>query len=378
LVVANIRAFCAYCLVAKNNNNRFGLTCVFHITNKIIFNIGIFPSLSLSLATVYFEFDWPVRVWDYTIGRIVNWLRRRLSKAPDKTAEGEAFVSTKKSVWDHTFGRIVGLVYSRFGKGKAVAAAAQPENEGEPNEATTAAFVSTYKTKAMTVILLLVASHQILYPLRHYLYPGDVMWNELGHRYSWRMKLRDKVGMVKCGRELRDGSIQEIPSSAFLTDKQERTIAGRPEMVEEYAHYLSKHFTSWDGTHCPIYCLSVASVNFRMPQFLLDPRVDLASTPLWSTTAEFFVEFLPRDVTKDHPFVPPVDFDESRIDRRRVRDLFQQFSIADARNHFLKLERLGIIDKPMQKGGVKILDQDAASRWRKARATLTSSIKEEL
>jgi Vitamin K-dependent gamma-carboxylase len=324
---------------AIQSYHRFCLTCVFHITNKIIFNIGIFPSLALALATVYFEFDWPVRLWNNTFGRS-GILRRLLGTGKDK--------------------------------------AVSQESETQPKDSTIA-FVSTYKTKIMTMILLLVACHQVLYPLRHYLYPGDVTWNELGHRYSWRMKLRDKVGTVKCGRQLPGGLIKEIPAEEFLTDKQERTIAGRPEMVEEYAHYLSKHFTSWDGKHCPIYCLSVASVNFRMPQFLLDPRVDLASTPLWSTTAEFFVDFLPRDVTKDHPFVPPIDFDETRIDRRRVRDLFQQFSITDARNHFLELERLGIIDKPMQKGGVKILDAVAASRWRKAKAASTSSsIKEEL
>lgn len=190
-----------------------------------------------------------------------------------------------------------------------------------------------------------------------------------------------KVGTVKCGRELPDGSIQEIPSHTLLTDKQERTIAGRPEMVEEYAHYLSKHFEelAGDGQHYPIYCLSLASVNFRMPQFLLDPRVDLAGTPLWSTTAEFFVDFLPRDVTKEHPFVPPIEFDETRIDRRRVRDMFQDYSIEEGRNHFLELERLGIIGKPMQKGGVKILDHEAASRWRRSnRPVPPDSQKDEL
>jgi vitamin K-dependent gamma-carboxylase len=325
----------------------FGLTCVFHITNKIIFSIGIFPYLSLALATVYFEFDWPLRVWNGTVGRILyGWLG--FGRADETTADHEGTKQQHPRVADTT----------------------------------TAPFVSTYKTKLMTIVLVMVAGHQILYPLRHYLYPGDVTWNELGHRYSWRMKLRDKVGMVKCGRELPDGHIEEVPSGSFLTKKQERTIAGRPEMVEEYAHYLSEYFTylAGDGKHCPIYCLSLASVNFRMPQFLLDPRVDLASTPLWSTTAEFYVEFLPRDVTKDHPFVPPIDFDETRVDRKRVRELFRHFSIDDARNHFRELEKLGIIDKPMQKGGVKVLDQNAALRWRQAKAESisSSSVHEEL
>ena len=45
------------------------------------------------------------------------------------------------------------------------------------------------------MILGFVAAYlsvQILVPLRHFLYPGSVHWNEEGHRFSWHMKLRDK------------------------------------------------------------------------------------------------------------------------------------------------------------------------------------------
>jgi len=45
------------------------------------------------------------------------------------------------------------------------------------------------------VILSLVGTYlalQIFVPLRHWLYPGAVQWTEEGHRFSWRMKLRDK------------------------------------------------------------------------------------------------------------------------------------------------------------------------------------------
>ena len=31
---------------------------------------------------------------------------------------------------------------------------------------------------------------QVVLPLRHWLYPGDVAWSEEGHRFAWRMKLR--------------------------------------------------------------------------------------------------------------------------------------------------------------------------------------------
>lgn len=144
--------------------NSFCLTCIFHITNKIIFRIGIFPYLSLALATVYFEFDWPLRVWNATFGRALSAIG--------------AGSRAKKEVTPKKFRKQIA------GKGNEPAGSQVIEN----NE-----FVSTYKTKLMTVALFCVGCQQILYPLRHHLYPGDVTWNELGHRYSWRMKLRDKV-----------------------------------------------------------------------------------------------------------------------------------------------------------------------------------------
>jgi hypothetical protein len=33
---------------------------------------------------------------------------------------------------------------------------------------------------------------QVLFPLRHLLYPGSPSWTEQGHRFAWQMKLRDK------------------------------------------------------------------------------------------------------------------------------------------------------------------------------------------
>ena len=46
-------------------------------------------------------------------------------------------------------------------------------------------------TKALTAALLAAfCLWQALMPLRHHLYPGDVAWTEEGHKWSWRMKLR--------------------------------------------------------------------------------------------------------------------------------------------------------------------------------------------
>lgn len=117
------------------------------------------------MATVYFEFDWPVQVWNATFGRLLAIIRAAIS-GNKKTQD-----ATDKDPKQHS--------------GK--------QSEDVDSEKQVTVFVSTFGTKLMTAGLLLISFQQILYPLRHHLYPGDVTWNELGHRYSWRMKLRDKV-----------------------------------------------------------------------------------------------------------------------------------------------------------------------------------------
>ena len=71
---------------------------------------------------------------------------------------------------------------------------------------------------------------QMLFPLRAYaLYPGDVTWTEMGHRYSWRMKLRDKAGFAKCARphDHANGTRtwEELPSTDYIDARRARMMA---------------------------------------------------------------------------------------------------------------------------------------------------------
>jgi len=38
------------------------LAIMFHSMNKIIFSIGIFPYVMLASQTIFFDFDWPIKV----------------------------------------------------------------------------------------------------------------------------------------------------------------------------------------------------------------------------------------------------------------------------------------------------------------------------
>ena len=119
---------------------------------------------------------------------------------------------------------------------------------------------------------------QVAFPLRHLLYPGPVAWTEEGHRFSWRMKLRDKEAAVQI--RVRDAKSGEswIEPLGDLTTKQRRTMAAHPDMILQYAHYLARLYRE-DQREVEVYAVAKVSLNGRAPQLLVDPAVDLAKQP---------------------------------------------------------------------------------------------------
>ena len=51
---------------------------------------------------------------------------------------------------------------------------------------------STAAKAALLGFIAVWLGFQVLFPLRHLLYPGSPSWNEQGHKFAWQMKLRDK------------------------------------------------------------------------------------------------------------------------------------------------------------------------------------------
>lgn len=97
--------------------------------------------------------------------------------------------------------------------------------------------------KFVRTAILIYVLIQLLVPMRHLLYKGDLFWNEEGFRFSWRVMLMHKEGNAtfylvdkKTGRE------SEIPNSDFLTPTQIDQMATQPDMILQYAHMLKKHF----------------------------------------------------------------------------------------------------------------------------------------
>lgn len=119
----------------------------------------------------------------------------------------------------------------------------------------------------------------ILLPLRHHLYPGDVHWTEEGHRLSWQMMLRAKTSRISFFVEEKGSGIREnVRLSDYLSSNQRSDFGGKPDMIWQFAQHLKSHFAN-EGRDVAVYARALVSLNGSKYMELIDPNVDLASVP---------------------------------------------------------------------------------------------------
>lgn len=200
---------------------------VFHLMNHLLFNIGIFPWITLFGSLIFFDPDWP--------RQIHAWLSKIL-----KLKQPHAALANTPA--------ICGVVPPK---------------------------------RHQTIVLTLAAvwfAVQLLLPLRHYLYPGNVAWTEEGHRFSWRMKLNSRSGESRFDvRDVDTGRIWRVHPQQFLNRRQYRKMSTRPDMVLQFAHFLAG---VWRDEHrirnVEVYAMVYKSLNYRQSAFLVDPKRNLA------------------------------------------------------------------------------------------------------
>ena len=198
---------------------------LFHITNSLIFNIGMFPWFMIAATTIFFVPDWPRR-----------W---RILEPVAPPAEGEA-----------------------------PTAPLPPPRPGLAGQHVAMALLASY------------ATFQCLFPLRHYVYSGDVNWTEEGHRFSWHMILRSKrargffvIAHPPTGQAWRIDPRDRMPE--WMVSK----MMTSPDMILQFAHYLAAEKAAHDYTGVTVNARIEAMLNGRPPQTFIDPDVDLAAEP---------------------------------------------------------------------------------------------------
>jgi hypothetical protein len=273
-----------------------GAAILFHATNHLIFNIGIFPYLSLVMTSLYFEPNWP--------GKLVNWLAERIvfirrwqsswrarvanrfklqsSNATSKSSADLSpnFAANKKQETDYQLGT--------DSSGSVIALGEESCYVEVPNQkqafTSHSPFFGYYgiiyspkpKLRLVVALALLIGVHVFL-PLRHHYFDSNVAWSEEGHRYSWRMMLRSKRGYG--GLRVVDrktGEEEYIKPAEVLNKKQARKLFTHPDMVLQYAHHLGEACGD-----CAVYADIHVKLNNGKYGRYIDSQVDLTQIE-WS------------------------------------------------------------------------------------------------
>jgi vitamin K-dependent gamma-carboxylase len=192
----------------------FVAAVVFHVMNDSLFQIGIFPWFSIAMSALFFPPHWPRRL----LGGAMARERARGVAAPVRRRD-----------------------------------------------------------RAVLAMLGVFITLQVLVPLRHWLYSGNVSWTEQGHNFSWHMKLRTKTARAEFTvTDPASGKVWTVDNGEYLTRWQERTMSGRPDMLVQFARFLAEEKRKEGYPAVEVRARVMASLNGRRPQLLIDPTVDLA------------------------------------------------------------------------------------------------------
>jgi hypothetical protein len=218
----------------------FAAAVVFNLLNAVIFEIGIFPWLMLGALLIYFPPD----------------LVRRFARA--FMSPGEEFSNTEQtSVRAETRSSCPALLPSQ---------------------------------KLVAGLLAAYLAVQLIFPLRHFLYPGNVSWTEEGHNFAWHMKLRTKGGdAVFTVTHPQSGQSWTIKPEDQLESHQVTKMTTKPDLILHFAHYLAEQKRREGYDNVEVQARAMVSLNGREPQLLIDPNVDLTKEEVSLLAARWIV-----------------------------------------------------------------------------------------
>jgi hypothetical protein len=132
-------------------------------------------------------------------------------------------------------------------------------------------------SRPIKIFLIAFFALQVFLPLRHWLYPGDVLWTEEGYRFSWRVMLVEKSGDVTFTlRDPTTGAEWQVFPDDYLTPLQEKQMAFQPDMILEFAHFLAEEAWREGIEAVEVRAEAWVAFNGRPSRLLIDPTVDLA------------------------------------------------------------------------------------------------------
>jgi hypothetical protein len=210
---------------------------VFHLVTWWLFPIiGVFPWLMIAMSTVFFDPDWPTRLW-----------RRIAVRSATALPSGPPPATTPRP---------------------------------QCRRGTSGADGSATRRRVVVGCAAIWVSLQLLLPLRHLAYPGDHRWTGEGLRFGWNVMLVEKAGEVSFRvTDPTTGATWRETASDLFTAQQRRVVATEPELIRQAAHVVADA-ASGPGTARPeVRADAMVSLNGRPAERLIDPDTDLAAEP---------------------------------------------------------------------------------------------------
>lgn len=203
----------------------YGCVLVFHAMTRSLFPIGMFSTIMVLSALVFFSPSWPRRVLALLAAGLV-W-----PGAGSSSVEPTRGTRTRRGPWWWAW-CAVGVTY---------------------------------------------CSLQVVMPLRFLVYGGNVRWHEQGMRLSWRVMVREKNGSVTFYvRDPRSGRELSVAPRAYLTRLQEREMSGQPDLILQLAHRIRDDYEKRLDGPVEVRAEALVSLNGRRPSPMIDRSVDLA------------------------------------------------------------------------------------------------------
>ncbi len=243
----------AFMLWKKARPLAFCVILVFHFFTHLFFNIGLFPFIMVFGVLIFFEPDWP----------------RRLARRLMRVAATVAAFTRSEARRPHADRWVPGRPEVRG-----------PEADRPVPDAAAAAAVPSRWTRWQATTALAVFGFclmQFLLPLRHWAYPGTVLWHEQGMRFSWRVMLREKSGALDYRVVDATGHTVFVSPHRYLTMQQYREMAAQPDMILQLAHRIRDDYNARGVGPVEVYADSKVSLNARVARPIIDPQANLAA-----------------------------------------------------------------------------------------------------
>ena len=93
---------------------------------------------------------------------------------------------------------------------------------------------------------------------------------------SWRMMLRSKTGYVSyLVKDPKTGKEWGERPSAYLSVRQYNNMIGKPDMMLQFAHFISSKYKAEGYTEIQLFCINGISINGRKNQPIIPLDLDL-------------------------------------------------------------------------------------------------------